>query len=134
MKKLLFLSFALMTFLSYGQELKSISNSANAATKMMDQSSMFDKLAGDQVKKLTKKLNLSDSQQKQVTDLVVKQLKSEKFQKLLGKYSPDQLMGSAASDKLTSSLLADDSFKKELGGVLNEEQKAKAMSGMMKGM
>ena len=123
-----------MTFLSYGQELKSLSNSANAATKMMDQSSMFDKLAGDQVKKLTKKLNLSEAQQKQVSDLVVQQLKSEKFQKLLSKYTPEQLMSSAAGDKLASSLMADDSFKKELGGVLTDDQKAKAMSGLKKGM
>ena len=81
MKKLIILFVILAAFSVEAQSLKTLTDKVETTAAPLDQSSFIDKLAGDQVKKLTKKLNLSDAQQTQVSDLVVSQLKSDKFQK-----------------------------------------------------
>ncbi len=65
MKKLIILFVTLATFSVEAQSLKTLTDKTETATKSVDQSSFIDKFAGDQVKKLTKKLNLSDKQQTQ---------------------------------------------------------------------
>lgn len=114
-----------LTFSLNAQDLKSLSKAKDDVTKSVDQSSFVEKFAGDQVKKLTQKFNLSETQQTQVSDLVVSQLKTEKFQKLIGSFSPTQLMGSGAQDKISSSLMESDEFKAGMDKVLTEEQKKK---------
>ncbi|OZV67124.1 hypothetical protein [Winogradskyella aurantia] len=125
MKKLFLLMAIGLTFSLNAQDLKSLSKAKEGVTKSVDQSSFVEKFAGDQVKKLTEKFNLSEAQQTQVSDLVVSQLKTEKFQKLIGSFSPAQLMGSGAQDKISSNLMESDEFKAGMNKVLNEEQKKK---------
>ncbi|GGG41003.1 hypothetical protein [Bizionia arctica] len=123
MKKLVFLFFAFAMMQVSAQNLSSIASSASSG-------SMIENLASDQVKNLTKKLNLSESQQQLVSGLVVSQLKSEKFQKLLGSLGADKLMGSSntsdntaeQTDKIQSALLGDEGFQKEMGSVLDKKQ------------
>ena len=134
MKKLIMLFLAFVTMQVSSQNLESLSSKATEATSS---SSLIDKLAGDQVKKLTKKLNLSDSQQEQVSGLVVSQLKSEKFSKLISDFSTDKLLGSSSSkeeksDKLTEALANDPEFKSKLIPILDEEQNAKLLSSSEK--
>ncbi len=124
MKKVLVITCFLVVAMSYGQDLKSMATST--ATSKVLNNDYIDKLASDQVKKLTKKFNLSESQQTQATDLVMKQLRSDKFQSMLSKYTPEQLMSTEGSDNITKALMGSDSFKKGMGGMLNEDQK-KAM-------
>jgi hypothetical protein len=125
MKKLFLLLAIGLTFSLNAQDLKSLSKAKEGVTKSLDQSSFVEKFAGDQVKKLTEKFNLSEAQQTQVSDLVVSQLKTEKFQKLIGSFSPAQLMGSGAQDKISSSLMESDEFKAGMDKVPTEEQKKK---------
>ena len=134
MKKLIILFLAFVTMQVSSQNLESLSSKATEATSS---SSLIDKLAGDQVKKLTKKLNLSESQQEQVSGLVVSQLKSEKFSKLISDFSTDKLLGSNSSkeeksDKLTEALANDPEFKSKLIPILDEEQNAKLLSSSEK--
>jgi len=134
MKKLIILFLAFVTMQVSSQNLESLSSKATEATSS---SSLIDKLAGDQVKKLTKKLNLSESQQEQVSGLVVSQLKSEKFSKLISDFSTDKLLGSSSSkeeksDKLTEALANDPEFKSKLIPILDEEQNAKLLSSSEK--
>jgi hypothetical protein len=87
---------------------------------------MLEGLAADQVKSLTKKLNLSDAQQEQVSGLVVSQLKTEKFQKLIGGLGGNALASAGKEDKTTdkiqSALLNDEDFQKGMGSILDEKQ------------
>jgi len=136
MKKLIILFLAFVTMQVSSQNLESLSSKATEATSSSS-SSLIDKLAGDQVKKLTKKLNLSESQQEQVSGLVVSQLKSEKFSKLISDFSTDKLLGSSSSkeeksDKLTEALANDPEFKSKLIPILDEEQNAKLLSSSEK--
>jgi len=105
------------------QDLKSLSKSAEGMTKATDNNSFVEKFAGDQVKKLTKKLNLSEKQQTQVSNLVVSQLKSEKVQKLISSFSPDQLMGSAAQNEISKTVMGNSSFQNGMDKILTDEQK-----------
>lgn len=121
MKKLVFLFFAFGIMQVSAQSLSSLAKSAALGGVSIEA------LAGDQVKRLTKKLNLSEQQEEQVSGLVVSQLKSEKFQKLLGSVGADKLMSSGSksdiSDKVESTLMTDDSFKKEMSSILDDKQK-----------
>lgn len=119
MKKILLFLFALSIIQVYAQDLSSIKNTATTSS-----SSMIEKLAADQVKSLTKKLNLSETQQAQVSDLVIGQLKSDKFQKLIGSMGSDKLLSANSSntEKLQNALIADKDFQKDLKSVLDEEQ------------
>ena len=124
MKKLIILLLTLAAFSVEAQSLKTLTDKAETATESVDQSSFIDKLAGDQVKKLTKKLNLSDKQQTQVSDLVVTQLKSDKFQKLIGSFSPEQLLSGGSNNTVSKALANDAGFKSDMDKILNEDQKA----------
>ncbi|WP_370392367.1 hypothetical protein [uncultured Winogradskyella sp.] len=123
MKKLLLLCIALMAFNVNAQDLKSLKSSAETMTKSVDQSSFVESFAADQVKKLTKKLNLSEKQQTQVSDLVVSQLKSKKVQKLISSFSPEQLMGSAAKDEIAKTVMGNSAFESGMDKILTDEQK-----------
>lgn len=123
MKKLIILLLTLAAFSVEAQSLKTLTDKAETATESVDQSSFIDKLAGDQVKKLTKKLNLSDKQQTQVSDLVVTQLKSDKFQKLIGSFSPEQLLSGSAKKEVSKALTNDADFKSGMSEILTDEQK-----------
>lgn len=127
MKKLLFLFFTFCMMQVNAQTLSSVSQSATSSS-----SSMIESLAADQVKNLTKKLNLNESQQEQVSGLVVSQLKTEKFQQLLKNIGADKLLGSGDSSKVNeqvqNALLTDQTFKKDMGSVLDDKQ-MKTMDG-----
>ncbi|MEM1002046.1 MAG: hypothetical protein AAGH46_05310 [Bacteroidota bacterium] len=128
MKKLLMLSLFLVCAVSFGQDLKSMTKSTTASKVLNND--MIDKLASDQVGKITKKFGLSDKQQTQANDLVMKQLRSDKFQKMLYKYTPDQLMGAKGSEQVSQALMSDPKFTEELSGMLDESQKATLKKSM----
>jgi len=121
MKKLLFLFCAFAMMQVSAQNLSSISKS-NASSS----GSMIEKLAAEQVKSLTKNLNLNEKQQEQVSGFVVGQLKSEKFQKLIASSGAEEL-GSEESqakqaDAIQATLLGEESFQKEMSSVLDAKQ------------
>ncbi|MCX7550836.1 hypothetical protein [Xanthomarina sp. F2636L] len=124
MKKLLFLFFAFSMIQVSAQNLSSTSKSASSSN-----GSMIENLASDQVKSLTRKLNLNEKQQEQVSGLVINQLKSDKFQKIISGLGADSLMnskdGASQTDNLQSALLSDEVFQKEMGSVLDKEQMEK---------
>ena len=124
MKKILVMLALLVSAITFGQDLKSITNSGVSSTKLLN-NDYIDKIASDQVGKLTKKLNLSEGQQKQTTDLIMQQLRSDKFQKMLSKYTPDQLMSSEGSNTITKAIMSDKNFNTELSGILDEDQQDK---------
>lgn len=105
------------------QDLNSLSKSASNISNSLDKKSFIGNFAADQVKKLAKKFNLTDQQQTQVSDLVVNQLKSEKFQKLISSFSPAQLMRKKTQSKIADSLMEDQEFKSGLDELLTEKQK-----------
>jgi hypothetical protein len=123
MKKIIILFVALATFSVEAQSLKTLTDQVEKTTESVDQSSFIDKFAGDQVKKWTKKLNLSEAQQSQVSSLVVSQLKSEKFKNLIGSFSPEQLVSGDATDKVSDALKNDAEFKSGMDEILTEDQK-----------
>ena len=121
MKKLVFL-FCVFTMMHVsGQNLKSLSKSVPAAGDPM-----LVELAGNQVKSLTKKLSLNESQQEMVSGLVMSQLKSEKFQKLISSLGADSLMNSGekddATNKIQSALLNDQDFQKGMSSIIDKNQ------------
>ncbi|OBX21503.1 MULTISPECIES: hypothetical protein [Bizionia] len=120
MKKLLVIVLALIGMQLSAQDLNSLSSTTSS-----ESSSMIDKIAGDQVKKFAKKLNLNESQQKMASDLVVSQLKSPKFQKLIGD-SASKLLESGSSDNLdgiSRALLDEPKFQNDMKKVLDDDQK-----------
>jgi hypothetical protein len=125
MKKLIFLFFAFTVMHVSGQNLKSLSKSVTSAG-----GPMIEGLAADQVKSLTKKLNLNESQQEMVSGLVVSQLKSEKFQKLIGNLGGNSMMNSmmnssdkdATTKKIESALLNDQEFQNGMSSIIDENQ------------
>ena len=121
MKNLIFLFFAFTVMHVSGQNLKSLSKSVTSAG-----GPMIEGLAADQVKSLTKKLNLNESQQEMVSGLVVSQLKSEKFQKLIGNLGGNSMMNSSDKDattkKIESTLLNDQEFQKGMSSIIDENQ------------
>ena len=124
MKKLIILFTVLAAFTIEAQSLKTMTDKVEKTAGTADQSSFIDKFAGDQVKKLTKKLKLSEKQQDQASDLVVSQLKSPKFQKLIGSFSPEQLLAGGAKKEVSKALENDEDFKSGMSDILTDEQKA----------
>jgi len=122
MKKLVILSLFLISAVSYGQTLNSLTKSAKASSAKVLNNDYLDKIASDQVNKLTKKLSLSESQQAKANKMVMGQLRSPKFQEMLSKFTPDQLMSSDASSKISEAMLKDPKFTEQLGGFLNKDQ------------
>jgi hypothetical protein len=121
MKKLVFLFFVFAVCKVSGQDLKSLTKSVSASG-----SSMIEGLASDQVKSLTKKLNLNTSQQEMVSELVVSQLKTEKFQKIIGSLGGNSLMNPSDNDattkKIESALLNDQNFQKGMSSIVDKNQ------------
>jgi len=121
MKKLLFLFFAFGMMQVSAQDL-----STKAKSDSSSSNSMVEGLAADQVKSLTKKLNLNEAQQEQVSSLVVSLLKSKKFQKIISNSGTDKLSSSKDSsnqtDKIQSALLSDESFQNGMISILDEIQ------------
>lgn len=118
------------------QNLGSLTKKATEATSNSSlSSSLIDGFAADQVKNLTKKLNLSETQQEQVSGLVVSQLKSDKFQKLLGSFGTSSLTGATdeQKDKVTEALYSDPDFKEGLNDILDDDQKKTLSSSLTKG-
>jgi len=126
MKKFITILVILVAFSVEAQSLKTLTDKADSVTESTSQSSFIDKFASDQVKSLTKKLNLSEKQQSQVSDLVVSQLKSDKMQKLIGSFSPEQLLDGSAKKKTSRSLVNDADFKSGLDDILTDDQKKMA--------
>ncbi len=122
MKKLLFICLAFVAVQVSGQDLKAMAGSAMGG----DTSSIIDSFAADQVKSLTKKLNLSDAQQEQVSGLVVSTLKSDKFKSMLGDLDPSSLLGSSDKKKeVQNALMQDSDFKEGMNEILTDDQKKK---------
>jgi len=134
MKKLSILCIVFFTMQISAQDLNSmVSKGESMTSDANSSSSMIESFAGDQVKVLTKKLNLSEPQQEQVSGLVVSQLKSDKFKKLIGGLGADKLLDSGSSKKeqskqITKALYEDPEFKKEMSSILNDEQNEKMKS------
>ncbi len=129
MKKLVFLFFAFGMMQVSAQDLSSMAKGVVSSSN-----SMVESLAADQVKSLTKKLNLNEAQQEQASGLVVSQLKSEKFQKLLGNVGADKLTvskgASGNTDEIQNALLLDKDFQNDMSSVLDDEQ-MKTMKSFM---
>jgi hypothetical protein len=125
MKKLIILFAVLAAFSVEAQSLKTMTDKVEKTSAVADQSSFIDKFAGDQVKKMTKKLNLSEKQQTQASDLVVSQLKSDKFQKLIGSFSPEQLLSGGAKKDVSKALGNDKDFQSGMNDILTDDQKGK---------
>ena len=121
MKKILVMLALLVSAVTLGQDLKSMTKSSVSSSKLLD-NDYIDKIASDQVGKLTKKLNLSEGQQRQTNELIMQQLRSDKFQKMLSKYTPDQLMSSEGSDTITKAIMSEQNFNTDLSGILDEDQ------------
>ena len=118
MKKVLFLVVAFLTMQVSAQDLGSIASAAG-----VDSNSLIDGYAKDQVKSLTKKLNLNETQQEQVSDLVVSQLKSEKFSKLIGGLDAGSLTGSGDQKaKIQKELYASEEFQGGMETILDKKQ------------
>lgn len=121
MIKLLFLFFAFSLLQVSAQNKTSTLQSETSTT-----SSMLESLATDQVTNLNKILNLNKTQEEQVSGLVMSQLKSIKFQNLLGSIDRDAYMKSENNDELTEKvqnrLFLDKDFQKSMASVLDEEQ------------
>ena len=137
MKNMYLVLIALFLSMQFSaQNLGSLTKKATEATSSSSlSSSLIDGFAADQVKNLTKKLNLSESQQEQVSGLVVSQLKSDKFQKLLGSFGTSSLTGATdeQKDKVTEALYSDPDFKEGLNDILDDDQKKTLSSSLTKG-
>ncbi|MFL0353948.1 hypothetical protein [Xanthomarina sp. GH4-25] len=122
MKKLIFLLFAFGMMQVSAQNLSTQSKSDASSSD-----SMIENLVADQVKSFTEKLNLNEKQQEQVSGLVVSQFKSEKFQKMIGSMGNSKALSSGSSSDMTkkiqSTLLSDQGFRKEMGSILDDNQK-----------
>ena len=124
MKKIVFLLAVFVSIQISAQDLNSMSKQASDATAVSS-NSLIDGFASDQVKSLTKKLNLNESQQSQVSNLVVSQLKSDKFTKLIGGSSESD-MGSSVEgqkSKIQDALYKDPAFKNGMNSILDVKQK-----------
>ena len=126
MKKMLLLCLVFVSFQMSAQDLKSMASDALSSDKT---SSLIDKFASDQVKSLAKKLNLSSSQQEQVTSLVTNTLKSDKFKSMLGDLDPSALLGSnKKKEEVQKALMDDEGFNKGMDKILDDDQKKKLKS------
>jgi hypothetical protein len=123
MKKLLFLFLALAGTTLAAQDMGSMAAAADAVTS----DEMIGQLAGDQIKSLAKKFNLTDAQAEQASAVIQEVMKSPKFKEMLGKYSPDQLLAGSGTDMIQNALLGNKDFMKGMKGVVSKDQ-----MGMMK--
>ncbi len=119
MKKVLFICFALVVGQLSAQDLGAMASDA-ASTLKSD--SFIDQIAGDQVKALANKFNFTDAQAEQASAFVKKSLKSPKIQKILGEYSPEQLLSSDGLKTIQNTLLGNKKFMKKMKGFLSPDQ------------
>ena len=118
MKKLICLLFILAGTTLAAQSMDNMAAAADAVTS--DQ--MIDQLAGEQIKSIAKKFNLTDAQAEQATAVVQEVMKSPKFKEMLGKYSADQLLAGSGTDMIQNALLGNKGFMKGMKGVVSEGQ------------
>ncbi|EGV44703.1 hypothetical protein BZARG_1595 [Bizionia argentinensis JUB59] len=112
MRKILVIVLALA-----GMQLSAQDSKINKESSFEQSNSIIDKLAADQVVMLSKKLNLTKPQQKLTTDLIIKQLKSDKFQKIMATKHDDN-----QSEVINRTLLEVPEFILQLTELLSEEQ------------
>lgn len=124
MKKIVLLGALLFVGMHLqAQDLNSLSSSVKTSNTL-NSDALIDSFAKDQVGNLTKSLNLSDGQQSQISSLITSQLKTEKFQKLLGKAS---LSGGSSNQyvAIAKQLYNDPTVKKGMAKILNKTQLSK---------
>ena len=125
MKKLVILFVLLVAFGVEAQSKKTMTDKVKVESVSASQITFLDQFANDQVKKFTKILKLSKQQQSQVSDLVMTQLKSPKFKKLIGSMSSEKLSSGAANKDFSVALENDTDFKNSMNVILTEDQKVK---------
>lgn len=125
MKKLIIIFVLLVAFSVEAQSKKTMTDKVKVESVSTSQSTFLDQFANVQVKKFTKILKLSEQQQSQVSDLVMTQLKSPKFQKLIGSMSSEKLSSGAANKDFSVALENDTDFKNSMNVILTEDQKVK---------
>lgn len=119
MKKIVLLLVLLGVTSLAAQDMGSLKSAATEATSS---DSMIEQLADNQIKSLTQKFNLSEAQATQVSSLVKQVMKSPKFTKMLGKYSPDKLLSGNGTDMLQGALLGNNSFMKGMEDIVSTDQ------------
>lgn len=119
MKKVFFICFALIVGQLSAQDLSAIAGDAASSLKS---DAFIDQIAGDQLKSLASKFNLTDAQAKQASEFVTKSLKSPKVQKALGKFSPEQLLSPDGLQTIQNTLLGNKKFMKKMKGFLSPDQ------------
>ena len=122
MKNLFILLFAFSMFQVTGQDKSAISENTTAISD-----SAIERLAEDQLKNLTEKLSLNPAHQQVASNMVLSQLKTEKFQKLLGSIGANNLVVADESNKINekvqNALFLDKDFKKSMGFILDAKQR-----------
>jgi hypothetical protein len=122
MKNLFILLFAFSMLQVTGQDKSAISENTRAISD-----SAIERLAEDQLKNLTEKLSLNPAQQQVASNMVLSQLKTEKFQKLLGSIGANNLVVADESNKINekvqNALFLDKDFKKSMGFILDAKQR-----------
>jgi len=119
MKKVLFICFALVIGQLSAQDMGAM---AADAASTLSSDSFIDQIAGDQLKSMAKKFNLTDAQADQASEFIKESLKSPKVQKALGKYSPEQLLSSDGLQTIQNTLLGNKKFMKKMKGFLSPDQ------------
>lgn len=122
------LIFALMFgFTGTAQDATMLKRKGDIASEKTSLKTDLESVSNMQTKKLTKFLNLSDSQIKLVSELVGKHLKSEKYADLIAKFSGNQMNKAVQKtegfDPLSAELYNDKDFTKDINEVLDDKQK-----------
>ena len=118
MKKVILLLIALTGATLSAQNMGDLTSAAEAVTS----DEMIGQLAGEQIKSLAKKFNLTEAQAEQASAVVQEVMKSPKFKEMLGKYSPDQLLAGSGTDMIQNALLGNKSFMKGMKDVVSKDQ------------
>lgn len=119
MKKVLLLCFALVVGQLSAQDISSL---VPDGVNPLSSDAFIDQIAGDQLKSLASKFNLSPAQADQASEFVTKALKSPKVKDVLGKYSPEQLMSADGLQTIQNTLLGNKKFMKKMKGFLSPDQ------------
>lgn len=121
------LIFALLFgFTATAQEAKTLKRKGEIATEKQMLKTDVESVSAIQTKKLSKFLNLSDSQVELVNGLVSKHLKSDKYTKLLTQLSGNKMSKAVQKeegfDELSAELYNDKDFSKDINSVLDDKQ------------
>jgi hypothetical protein len=122
------LIFALMFGLTTtAQETTMLKRKGDIASEKTSLKTNLQSVSNLQTKKLSKFLNLSDSQIQLVSELVGKHLKSEKYADLISKFSGNSMTKSVQKsegfDPISAELYNDKDFTKDINEVLDDKQK-----------